>query len=590
MRFFVDMTVRTPTGRRGAILLALLLVAAPVLAQDDQQSRPVLPDIAPRVVEIRGALEISFPSLERQPLIGFNPPPPVKVIPSDRVPFVDAYKQSKADLPPSPLLPPEPPDVSALQRRTPRSGEVEGSFGRYFSRIARARAEGPLGTTGAVYTRLDYRGTEGHEPDYLGLDGVDASFDAVEGLVGVQTTQPGFQLGAELDGFLNDYTIYAADPEDAPEREGQGLGAGLVVRSHGDTPVDGRLRLHYGTTTYETSLPGGDPSLPYQEGRFSVDGRLAVPLGRVTEGRLDAHTSVAQVGPEDADDRSVRFFDGAAGVRVRYSRAFDVTVGLRLLTYAADAQRPAGEAAGRDGTYMAPDVRLNLYPTHQVNVYVENRPGIDRNALADVFRTHPFLTSAPVLQPTVRTLDARGGATFFVGPLEVDLHAGYIRSPNYLFFERATFDEADGYAQGLSATRYGSARILHVGGDASIVLPAGLNVTAGVSVRDGQLLDDEAEIPYFGPVVGRASLSYAFLDNRGLAQLTGTYESARFRDREETRRLGDFFDLDAALFYNVSTSLGLVARVENMSAGYLERWDLYEQPPFVVTAGFRVLW
>ena len=75
------------------LLLAVLLwLVLPVeaLAQVDT-TRSALPDIAPREVEIRGQLEILLPSLRRQPLVGFNPPPRVPRPPAGRRPFAETY-------------------------------------------------------------------------------------------------------------------------------------------------------------------------------------------------------------------------------------------------------------------------------------------------------------------------------------------------------------------------------------------------------------------------------------------------------------------------------------------------------------------
>ena len=90
-------------------LLVLFLAAhsIPAFARQDT----VLPDLAPREVEITGDLTIAFPTLRRQPIVGFNPPPRVPDIDSNRRPFTEAYGQASADLPPSPLQAPEPPSV-----------------------------------------------------------------------------------------------------------------------------------------------------------------------------------------------------------------------------------------------------------------------------------------------------------------------------------------------------------------------------------------------------------------------------------------------------------------------------------------------
>lgn len=599
---------RAAVRRLPALVCALLLWApTTAFAQEDPSKQPVLPDIAPRVVEIRGQLEISFPSLQRQPLIGFNPPPQVVPIPPDRKPWADAYKQAKADLPPSPLRPPQAPEVSPLKLRTPRNGEVEGSFGRYVSRLFRARTDWVVSPQAALYTRLDYRGTEGHQPDYLGTEAVDASFDALEGLVGLQTTTRGAVMGVEVDGFLNDFPLYAASLRlgaaaagDAPGRRGQGLGSALWLRTQGATPLDGRLRLHYGQATYRTDYGDDldDPAYRRTERRLTADGALAAPLGEATEARVEARAATAGLDAGGFVGNTTRLLDAMGGFHYRYGPSFDLAVGLRVLTFTSGAQHPGAEPSGAArGTYVAPDLRLNFYPDNRVTFYVQNRPRLEFNTLADLFRQNPYLVNEPLVLPTVRTLNAEGGGEVFLGPAEVALRVGYLRSPNFLYFERATEAEAGGYDHGFFVARYDRTEVLHVGGDVSVVLPAGLNASVGLTYRQGRLLDADADkpdapdaIPNFAPLVGRAALSYAFLDNRGLVQLNGVFERARYRDRAQSRRLGDFFDLDVALSYNLSTALGVVVRAENLSAGYLERWDRYEQAPFVLMGGFRVLW
>src|SRR5690625_5734953 len=84
---------------------ASLVFVAGAVAQD-QEEAPALPDIAPRTVEIRGQLEINFPALERQPLVGFNPPPRIIDL-TNRLPYMEPYRISAAELPASPLQPPE---------------------------------------------------------------------------------------------------------------------------------------------------------------------------------------------------------------------------------------------------------------------------------------------------------------------------------------------------------------------------------------------------------------------------------------------------------------------------------------------------
>ena len=163
------------------LLLGLLLgLAFPwgALAQD--------PELPPREVEIRGTLEVSLPSLQRQPLMGFNPPPEVPRPPANRRPFIERYKQASADLPVSPLGRPQPPSALGASY-PPAQGQIESLIGRYFSRAVNARLQAPLSDQASFLLRADYRGSEGHEP-FETLPDVNAPFDALEALVGVHAS------------------------------------------------------------------------------------------------------------------------------------------------------------------------------------------------------------------------------------------------------------------------------------------------------------------------------------------------------------------------------------------------------------------
>ena len=118
----------------------------------------------------------------------------------------------------------------------------------------------------------------------------------------------------------------------------------------------------------------------------------------------------------------------------------------------------------------------------------------------------------------------------------------------------------------------------------------GLQATVGATLRQGELDAGDATIPYFGPILGEAMLSYFFAESRGLVQLTGTYESSRYRDRAETRKVGDYFDLDFLATYHFTPLFKAIFAVDNISADYLERFDGYPLPSFVVRAGVGVRW
>lgn len=589
-------------------LLVLLVGALPARAQDPPE-QPALPDLPPRELEIRGQLEVAFPSLDRQPLSGFNPPPRIPEL-AGRRPYVEPYKQKSSDLPPSPLRRPDPPDVTALGAGDPLAGDAEAAAGRYFSRLVRVRGGAPLGPSLGVYGLLDYRGTDGHAP-YDGLPDLEAAGDALAGKAGFRTGTRGFTGGFEFAGFRDDFVMYAAQPgatglilAPQPDRQARHFGGAAWARTNGLVGFSLDGRVGYGTTHLHTLTrtdpPPGTPVLDggtegpfdHKERRFSLDTRLEVPTPTgdlLADVRLDA----AQLEGARYRDARLTQIEAGAGWRFRYAGQFDLTAGGRLVTFtrAADSSSRA--------TYLAPLLNAEFYPDAALRVYLANRPGAVFNTLADLYRLNPYLADGPKLEPTVYTVQAEAGGTVYADAFQFGAFVGFDRSPNFQFFEHAELFEAGGYARGFSGVGYRPARIFRLGGDVSASLPGGLQAALRGTYRHGRLTSsntvlpaaaEETRIPNFGPLLAQGMLSLPFDARRGLLQLVGTYESARYRDRAETRKIGDYFDLDVAATYQVTPSVGLVLRAENLSAGYLERWDHYVEPSFVVMGGLRLRW
>ena len=590
----------------------LLLFSAPAWAQVDSSasteaaapadtSGSVLPDITPREFEIRGQLEISFPSLERQPLVGFNPPPRVRLIPPDQKPFIGEYKQESADLPPSPLARPDAPPISSLETGAPRGGLVEASGGRYYTRIAKANLAIPATGATAFHAELNYSGSDGYlaseEVAFVDDPDVRTPYDALKASIGVTTTQQNLRAGGTLDGFANAYTLYGTlqddpDANNQPNRRGGGIGGTAWIEGEGGTFSDLALQVGYSGAGYETDVfATDDDDFRRLQQRVDGSGRLGV---LAAGGEIVADASASSAGLDEGGPFSdaARVFSGGAGYRFVARGTINLTLGARYLAFSSNQPRPSGRGSRQNvsGSYVAPDVRLDLYPSPTLRVYALSEPGAYLNGLAELYEENPYLVDEPYVLPTVRQFDAEGGAELFAGPVQIKLWGGYERYPSFLFFEHAITGSGLPYSRGLHTANYAEATVLHGGGDLSVALPSGLSALLSVTVRDGYLQDGGEDIPYFAPVVGEATVSYAFAERRGLLQLTSRYESKRFIDREQTRKVGDYVDLDLLASYDVASYIGLVARLENLAVDALERWEGYPQPPLIVTAGFRVMW
>ena len=568
------------------LLLAALLAASALTAraQEDPQDRPLdpaLPDIAPREVEIRGQLEIAFPALERQPLTGFGAPARVPTLPPDRQPLIGEGAQQR--FPVVQELPGrDAPPRLALQP-APQKAELEFGGGRYFSRFGRLALVQPLTLTETFSLEGQYQGLDGHEP-FPGEEDVRTPFDAFEGTARFGTDREGFAVEFALDGFYDDYTLFGAQRTPTsrvvryPERRGYGAGGTLALEAKGVFPA--HLDVRYGQTHFETeTLPGEAPPFNAErtEQRLDANAHLRAPIGDL-QGRADASFSIAGLDTGGSLEGDVTRFDGGAGVRLASGPEYDLAVGARLLTYAA--------RAGASGTYVAPNVQLTYYLQEGLTLYAENRPGAEANSLAGLYRENPYLADEPAMQPTVYTTRAEAGVRFFQGLVQLDAHAGFRHAPSFLYFENTA---AEGYRRGLTAARYGSAQILEGGGEVALQRIAGVQASLSLTGRSGRLTSEDTTIPYFAPVTAEGQLSYALPAGRGLVQLVGTFESARYVSAAEEEKVGAFFNLDARAEIALTSALGAVLRVENIAGrGALERWDRYPLSPLIISTGLRV--
>ncbi len=326
------------------LLFALVALALPwsLLAQDT--SRVALPNIAPREVEIRGTLEVSLPSLQRQPLVGFNPPPVVPRPPAGRSPFVERYKQSSSDLPTSPLQRPLPP--SALGASTaPAAGQVESLVGRYFSRAVNARLQAPVADRTALFLRADYTGSEGHEP-FDTIPDLNAPFDALEGMAGVKTSGNTWAAGFSFSGFYESFDLFGLQPLSLPsdlsalarvEREGRGIAGAATLATLAEAPIEARLDLQYGTTRYETrDVTSTAAATPLSENRFDADAEAKYPFS-VGDAWAEGTLSTATLG-EDLGYYSA--FEAGGGLHLEVNPTLSLRVGLRLLGVFSDTDEP----------------------------------------------------------------------------------------------------------------------------------------------------------------------------------------------------------------------------------------------------------
>lgn len=582
-----------------ALLLSVVAVS-PAYAQE-QQDQPALPDIAPREIEIRGTLEISLPSLERQPLSGFNPPPRIPDIPANRMPYVGSYTPDRSDLP-QPT--PDPPQLQVQldQPAPPLNGELEAGGGRYFSRFATGSLWLPLSTQESITIDGDYRGSAGFEP-FDDQPDVESPFDTFTGDIGFQSRRDAVSIDATVGGFYDTYTLYGSTVNtqnslspsiiDQPDRTGAHLEAHTDVQTHGDIALG--LNGNVSGTEYETDVFTGTPSNDslLTERRIELGGDLRIPVGSA-QGQVDVMFTTAGLGAEGRFEDDLTTLDGGLSAQLLTRPGLHVHVGGRFLAASIGPEASSTSTERRSARFLAPSFEIDWTANDAVSFFLQNQPGVTSHSLADLLQENPYLFGNTGVQPSLRTTDAEGGVRVFSGPLQLVARAGYQYTVNHQYITNAAATAPTPnrplYVAGTFSTQYASARIVHTGVEVSLQRMAGVEVSVGATYRNGQLVGPDVAIPYFAPFTGYTVVSYAFADQKGLIQLTGRAESARYVDLTETTQVDPYVDLDLEASFDVTSSLALLFGIENMTGTAPERWDRYPQPPLVFTSGIRVQW
>jgi hypothetical protein len=120
-------------ANRYSFFALLFCLTVSVSAQPVTTGKPVplLPDIDPQDIEIRGQYRPQFSGLRRQPVLGFNPQPPVFSQDMPRVPFFETPEQVAASTTISYLERPPQPQVTLRTPPQSTNGYVQAGFGNF---------------------------------------------------------------------------------------------------------------------------------------------------------------------------------------------------------------------------------------------------------------------------------------------------------------------------------------------------------------------------------------------------------------------------------------------------------------------------
>lgn len=586
----------TPRWLRILFTVCIMVWVFPAIShaqEEDEESDPQLPEIAPREIEIRGELQLSFPSLQRQPLHGFASPPSVPSVPEDRSPYMAPYKQELENLPES-LPTPEPASQSVTRSEPPAQGFLQFGGGRYLSRFGEGRVSLPLTSQQTLAFHGDYFGTEGFSP--FDASDIQTWSDEYEAMVRFESRHDLVSIVANVHSTGAQYTLYGLPAvvqdtaANAPTRSGLSFGPGLELHTHGD--VESSLQLTYDQTGYESQLDPTDPSSTstFSEGRLAFDGSADFALSGLGV-RLDGSAARSSYGG-DVSTSSGYSVDAGASVHFVDTDRLSVRAGARTLNFEAPLDPLQSPSSAVTAAFVVPEARAELSLGPGVTLYAENAPELEGGHLADLYERNPYAEHAPPLRPTLFTTNAESGLLLSLGPIRFQTNAGFEYAPSYQYFvspagpRSVVLDPDEAPIQ----VEHGSARIIKGGGELVLQGIDGLEASLGMTVRDGSLGGNDTSIPYFSPLVADAMVSVSFADDKGLLQTTGTVESPRPVDRTGNETVGTFVSFDVEGSYDVTSLLDMVVQVKNVGPNAPTRWARYARPPTTVMGGFRIHW
>lgn len=554
----------------------------------------VLPDLVPREVEITGNLRIIFPNLRRQPIVGFNPPPRVPDISPDRRPFTEAYKQPSADLPPSPLIAPEPPDVAAISRRLPLSGVIDVSAGRYLDRSISADVTLLATQKTTALLRGLYFGTDGHDVT-VGGQSVHSGRNLFDGSLGLERRTGAVTIGISGGAFNRSYRLFGATPapgvlsNKSPERSFSGYDGTLSLNSAPGSRVTLRTsvtagRSHIDTQVFDPALRI-DPSTDSDEGFIKVMGSLSIP---VRDGSIDisGHGTSSGLDANSFPGSTVKSGLVQVALRYLYSSKMELQIGGAVLGFSSEPQ--GAMAQSRSLTYFAPVLRATYFLSASVQLDAGTSPSLDSSLMKDVMMLSPFLMDEPVLLPSLTSIDANVGIRVQTELFSASARAGWRDRP-YFRYPVQSDVAVRGYLAGYSALGYSATDEYYATGDISVIFSPGIQAGVDFTTRNASVSSTNMDVPYLSPLIIGGFVVVGLMEGDLEMGLRVEHESSRTIDAGATNKVPAVTNVHLSGSYFFHENYGLTAGIRNLGSGP-KFWDAYEFESNAFYLGARYRW
>ena len=553
-----------------------------------------LPDIKPNEVEIRTARPIELPDLKRPPITQLVVPPRPYLPPDTRMPLIVPVKQRPTELAHSGLTDLQADSRFSLTSASPRDLMVKASLGRFWSRELEAVLNVPVLKNGDLLANLKYDGASGYQP-FAAKPTLKAPYNRFDAAAALLRTVGKSTASAGLEGFFAENKLFGADtahvvgPDILPQPTRSGLGFGLNAGLYGNenAALPYQVKLRYTATRYVTDLFAVLP-----ETYKRIENALDLSAGSnytMSKATFFAHgrAMLAALDNDALGANRLLVVDG--GVESFVTEKICVRLGLMYAGMTASKENTGN--ASSSGRYISPILKGEYYPNKRVKIYLANMPSVTPRSLDGVLQLNPYLIDAPAVMPDVQTVNLEGGASFQREPYRYTVKAGFVHSPNFLYFTKTDQNRYAGYVRGVFQPNYHPADYFFVGAEGAVNLFSSIWANASVTLRDGRLVGQNGQpdttIPYFAALLGNGSVSYRFLQDKARLQAGFQAESRRYTDPQKTKSLLPFVDLHLEGSYEIAKQYAIFAQAKHAAASPLEHWEGYPEARFILMAGFK---
>ncbi|MFV1981194.1 MAG: TonB-dependent receptor, partial [Rhodothermia bacterium] len=576
-----------------AIFVAALVLFVVASTELHAQSRAdtLLPDLAPREVEILGDLEIAFPSLRRQPLTGFNPPPRIFQVPRGRRPYAGEYKQESASLPGSSLIRPATPPATISVGQNPQQGEFIVGVGSYLSREIRGVAAFDLSKAVRANIDLLHDGYDTFKPfsDSANAD-VEAPFRNFDGTAGIEYNLGASTLGIDLSGFSRKYNMYGLQPDTStsnrPDRDGQGFELAGIYEGGSTTALPFVIEASLGSDRYKTTTAGDLVEIESKESLFDVAGETRVKISS-RDVRLDG--AIGRRSLDDGIDPStnVMGYDLGGDLVLNIGAKSTLRLGAQVQGYSS-SKGHVGDSLESSKLYIAPRIEYRNPIAPGLEIYAANTPVARHTSQRGIYQINPFVGDGPLVLPELSAINLEAGIVYYTGPLRLSARGGYAMYENYLFFDPDS-SRLGAFSGIIYDAQYGNVDTYLFGGDVSLAFPGSFSLGVTADWK-GATLDTDQEVPYFPNFESGIRATYTFAEDRAIVQADGKYIGTRFTDRGGTNELSGYLDLSALASYYVTPRIGIYVRAKSITGERFERWVGYPAANWIVMGGVRLRW